>query len=59
MNNQELIQKLESLPEAIKAKSLELLTIQEQIDTFQNDVYTLKTAAMEKILTDGLATKPE
>ena len=56
MNNQELIQKLESLPEAIKAKSLDPLTIQEQIDTFQNDVYTLKTAAMEKVLTDGLAT---
>lgn len=44
------------LPEDIKAKSLELLTIQEQIDQFQNDVYTLKTAAMEKVLTDGLAT---
>jgi hypothetical protein len=56
MNNQELVQKLESLPESIRTKSLELLAIQEQIDTFQNDVYTLKTTAMEKVLTDGLAT---
>lgn len=56
MNDQELTQKLESLPEAIKAKSIELLTIQEQIDTHQNDVAVLKLSAMEKVLTDGLAT---
>jgi len=56
MNNQELIQKLEALPGEIKLKSLELLDIQAQIDIFQDQVSTLKVQAMEKVLTDGLAT---
>ena len=56
MNNTELIQKLEALPGEIKAKSLEIINIQAQIDKFQDDVTTLKTAAMEKVLTDGIAT---
>ena len=56
MNNTEFIQKLEALPAEIKAKFLELLDIQAQIDKFQDDVTTLRTAAMEKVLTDGIAT---
>jgi len=35
MNNEALIQILRELPEKIKAKSLEILSIQEQIDKFQ------------------------
>jgi hypothetical protein len=56
MNNKELMQKLESLPAEIRTKSLELLDIQAQIDIFSDQVSTLKVSAMEKVLTDGLAT---
>ena len=59
MNNAELVQKLEELPEKIKIKSLELLDIQANIDIYQEQVSRLKVEAMEKVLTDGLATNAE
>lgn len=52
----QLTQQIESLPTEIKNKTMDLLDIQVNIDVFQNQVATLNLAAMEKVLTDGLAT---
>jgi len=56
MNNAELIQELEELPEYIKNKSMEIMNKQIAIDNVQERITSIKVTVMERVLTDGGAT---
>ena len=56
MNNQKLIQKLESLPTEIKIQTLNIMDRQAEVDILREKINSIKVSAMEKVLTDGGAT---